>query len=310
MSAGANQGSFDSVRFVLIGTTEPGNIGSSARAIKTMGFRDLALVAPRKPWKTDHCIAMGHGAEEILDELTVHDTLDDAIADRTLVVATTRRTRRDQPAVLTPREWSGRLSSSSSQERIAILFGPEKTGLSNDDILRARWIVTAPSPTDYPSMNLSQAVMVMAYESTMGLLGMPNHVVAGAPGASDDAGAPGASDASRVAGADDGTLDRATAAELECMYENMEKSLLAASLDGRRLRSVMRNLRMILQRAELREEDVNTFHSIAQRIRGPIIGSKQNANAKASAAAKPAASAETTAPPATGDSLAPDESGC
>lgn len=288
MSVGANQGSFDSVRFVLIGTTEPGNIGSSARAIKTMGFRDLALVAPREPWKTDHCIAMGHGAEEILDELTVHDTLDDAIADRTLVVATTRRTRRDQPAVLTPREWSGRLSTSSTQERIAILFGPEKTGLSNDDILRARWIVTAPSPTDYPSMNLSQAVMVMAYESTMGLLGMPNH-----GGANESA-----SDASRVAGADDGTLDRATAGELETMYENMEKSLLAASLDGRRLRSVMRNLRLILQRAELREEDVNTFHSIAQRIRGPIIGSKQNANAKVNT------------PSGAGDSLAPDESDC
>lgn len=294
MFADRNQSALDSVRFILIGTTEPGNIGSSARAIKTMGFRDLALVAPRQPWKTDHCIAMGHGAEDILDELTVYDSLGDAIADRTVVVATTRRTRRDQPAVLTPRAWSGHLSAFPPQERVAIIFGPEKTGLTNDDILRARWIVTAPSPVDYPSMNLSQAVMVMAYESAMGALGMPGHDAADGANKSNQAQAANAS--RRVAGAAADTLDRASAAELECMYENMEKSLLAAALDGRRLRSIMRNLRMILQRAELREEDVNTFHSIAQRIRGPIIGSKQKANAMP--------------PPEAGDSLARDEYDC
>ncbi len=233
----------EKIRFVLIGTTEPGNIGAAARALKSMGFRRLALVNPVEPWRTDHAIAMSHGAEEVLGGAEVYGSLDAALADCTWVVGTTRRDRRDKARVITPRTWSDQLAKLGPDEEIAILFGPEKTGLTNDDILRCRRIVTAPSPVDYPSLNLAQSVMLLSYESSLALR--------------------------RVPAAGDGPL-LATHDEMERMYDHLDRALRANRFEEKKRRRLLKHLRLILHRAEMRRDDVLSFHTLARRIRGPV----------------------------------------
>ncbi len=230
------------LRFVLIGTTEPGNIGASARAIKAMGFRRLVLVAPPDGWKTHHAVAMAHGAEEILEEAEVHDRLDEAIAGCSWVVGTSRRLRRFQAKTVTPRVWGERLSAIAPGESVAVLFGPEKTGLVNEDILRCRLIATIPSPIDHPSLNLSQTVMLMAYECGLALR-QPAETV--------------------------GSPKLATDEELERMYGHMESALALSAMKEKKVRSTMRHLRLILGRAQLSQEEIITFHGIAARVEGP-----------------------------------------
>jgi TrmH family RNA methyltransferase len=232
----------ENVRFVLVGTTEPGNIGAAARGLKAMGFRRLVLVAPIVGWKSAHAIAMSHGAEDLLDEAEVFGTLDEALADCTWVVGTTKRPRRHQTDTVTPREWAATLAEIPDGEKVAILFGPEKTGLLNEDVLRCRCVVTIPSPVDQPSLNLAQSVMLLAYECGLALLG--------ASGA--DGGEPLAPDE-----------------RLEGMYAHMEQALRESRMTEKKVRAVLRHLRVILARARLSDNDVCTFHTLAARIRGP-----------------------------------------
>lgn len=232
----------ENVRFVLVGTTEPGNIGAAARGLKAMGFRRLVLVAPIAGWKSAHAIAMSHGAEDLLDEAEVFGTLDEAIADCTWVVGTSKRPRRHQTETVTPREWAAKLAEIPDGERVAILFGPEKTGLLNEDVLRCRYIVTVPSPVEQPSLNLAQSVMLLAYECGLALLG---------------------------ASGTDGEEPLAPGERLEGMYTHMEEALRESRMTEKKLRAVLRHLRVILARARLSDNDVCTFHTLAARIRGP-----------------------------------------
>ncbi|MFH1679931.1 MAG: TrmJ/YjtD family RNA methyltransferase [Candidatus Eisenbacteria bacterium] len=232
----------ESVRFVLIGTTEPGNIGAAARGMKAMGFRRLVLVGPAEGWMTAHAAAMAHGAEELLEEAEVRETLDEALRGCTWVVGTTRRPRRHQAETVTPREWGAELAAVPRGEEVAILFGPEKTGLTNEDVLRCRLVVTIPSPVDYPSLNLAQTVMLMAYESGLALREPAER--AGSPALASDE-------------------------ELERMYAHVEEALHASRMNEKKVRSMMRHLRIILARAGLSKDDTSTFHTLAARIRGP-----------------------------------------
>jgi len=232
----------DDVRFVLIGTTEPGNIGASARALKAMGFGRLVLVRPTDGWKTDHAAAMAHGAEELLDAAAVCDSLDEAIADCTWVVGTTKRIRRLQSKTVSPKGWVEHLETIPPGEKIAILFGPEKTGLVNEDILRCRLVINVPSPVDYPSLNLAQSVMLLAYETGLAFR----------------------EPAERV-----GSPALASHEELEQMYGHLEEALHEVALQEKRVRATLKHLRVILGRAQMFKDDVHTFHTIASRIAGP-----------------------------------------
>lgn len=232
----------DDVRFVLIGTTEPGNIGASARALKAMGFRRLVLVNPTEGWKTPHAVAMSHGAEELLEEAEEFGSLDEAIADCAWVVGTTRRMRRHQAKTVTAKAWGERLSTVPSGEKVAVLFGPEKTGLVNEDVLRCRLVVTIPSPVDYPSLNLSQSVMLLAYECGLALR-QPADRVGATPLATDE--------------------------ELEWMFANLGDALRSGEMNEKKVRATIRNLRVILGRASLTKSEVLPFHTLASRIRGP-----------------------------------------
>jgi tRNA (cytidine32/uridine32-2'-O)-methyltransferase len=157
------------IRFVLVRTSHPGNIGAAARAIRTMGFERLDLVAPHKFPHPD-AVAMATGANAVLDNAAIAPTLVDAVADCTLVLGCTARARAVQLEELTPREAAARVLAASALGPVAIVFGNERTGLENDELMSCHAAVRIPSAEDFPSLNLAQAVQVLAYELRLAML--------------------------------------------------------------------------------------------------------------------------------------------
>lgn len=153
----------DRTRIVLINTSHPGNIGSAARAMKTMGLSELYLVAPVE-FPHPKAVEMAAGASDILDQAVVVDTLDEAIADCTLVVGTSARMRAIPWPLLTPREMVEKVKREAPNSQTAILFGREQSGLSNDELQRCNIHISIPANPDYSSLNISAAVQVVAYE--------------------------------------------------------------------------------------------------------------------------------------------------
>ena len=155
------------VRFVLVRSQHAGNIGAAARAMKNMGITDLHLIQPRE-FPHPQATAMAAGAGDLLDRAVVHEGLADALTDCGRVFAATARDRRaSYPAVSTP-ELADRVRVLLDQP-IAIVFGPERTGLCNSDLDLCHEIVSIPASPIYPSMNLAGAVQVIAYALRSGL---------------------------------------------------------------------------------------------------------------------------------------------
>lgn len=151
------------VRFVLVGTTHPGNIGASARAMKAMGFDQLDLVAP-KTFPCAEATAMASGADDVLANARVLPALADALATCTLVVGTTARQRHLEWPVLSPREAAARIAVAAADGPVAIVFGRERSGLSNAELDLCHQAIRIPTNPDFNSLNLGQAVQVCAYE--------------------------------------------------------------------------------------------------------------------------------------------------
>lgn len=153
----------DHIRIILINTSHPGNIGSAARAMKTMGLNELYLVSPMQ---FPHAKAkeMASGASDILDRAVVVNTLDEAIADCTLVVGTSARMRTIPWPLLTPREMAEKLNQEPPESQIAILFGREQSGLTNEELQRCHLHIQIPADPSYSSLNIAAAVQVIAYE--------------------------------------------------------------------------------------------------------------------------------------------------
>ncbi|HVV97336.1 MAG TPA: TrmJ/YjtD family RNA methyltransferase, partial [Rhodanobacteraceae bacterium] len=164
--AGASRASAR-IRFVLVRTSHPGNIGAAARAIRTMGMRRLSLVAPHA-FPHAEASALAAGADDVLAEAVIATDLSDAIADCGLVLGATAR-RRDVPMEeLDPRAAAARvLAAARAGEEVALVFGNERIGLENEDIRHCHAAVLIPSDPAFPSLNLAQAVQVLAYEVRM-----------------------------------------------------------------------------------------------------------------------------------------------
>jgi tRNA (cytidine32/uridine32-2'-O)-methyltransferase len=156
-------------RVVLVGTQHPGNIGSAARAMKTMGLRQLALVAPQR-FPDPEAFALAAGAADVLDEASVHETLAEALADCRLVIATTARQRSVPMPELAPREAAGQLLAAAAIGPVALVFGRERTGLENDELQLCHAAVCIPANPGYSSLNLAAAVQVLCYEWRMAWL--------------------------------------------------------------------------------------------------------------------------------------------
>lgn len=152
------------VRIVLVEPSHPGNIGAAARAMKTMGLNDLALVRPKRfpdPQATWRAV----GAADVLERAQVFDDLDNAIADCGIVAGTSARGRKIPWPTRTAAEFAAEIAERGVGGRTAaVLFGREASGLSNDELQRCNWHVVIPAHPDYPSLNLAMAVQVVCYE--------------------------------------------------------------------------------------------------------------------------------------------------
>ena len=159
----------NSVKVVLVGTTHPGNIGATARAMKNMGILDLALVEP-KEFPSDVATFRSKAAKDILEKASVHRSLAEAISECELVVGTSARERTVPWPVLNPREAAEEMHKSSRNGKVAIVFGREDRGLTNEELGLCNFHVHIPSDPEYSSLNLSQAVQILAYEIRLSYL--------------------------------------------------------------------------------------------------------------------------------------------
>lgn len=154
----------DPTRFILLGTSHPGNVGSTARAMKVMGFSDLVLVAPRyaNVQRKQEAISLASGALDILENARVVDTLTEALDGITHACATAMTPRDFGPTTHTPREWFATLAAGA--QRVAFVFGCERFGMSNEDVYRCHSCISIPTDPNYGSLNLAQAVQLLAYD--------------------------------------------------------------------------------------------------------------------------------------------------
>lgn len=217
------------------------NIGMAARAMLNCGLSTLRLVNPRDGWPNPKAQRAASGADVVLEKAAVFDSVADAVADLGRVVATTARNRELSQRILTPRQAAGEMHGWIGQgQRVGILFGPERTGLTNDDMVQADTALSIPLNPQFSSLNIAQAVLLVAYEWA----------------AWDDA-----TPASRMA---DHAARPATKEELANLFEHLERALdQSGFLRHRAMRPAMvNNLRALLQRADMTEQEVRTFHGV------------------------------------------------
>jgi tRNA (cytidine32/uridine32-2'-O)-methyltransferase len=154
---------FNNIRIVLCQTSHPGNIGSTARAMKNMGITKLYLVAPRN-FPHDDAIKMACSAADVVKNAVIVDTLYEAVKDCRLVIASTARPRGFDLPMIDPEQSAQALCEGAKIAPVALLFGPERMGLSNADLQYAKYRVTIPTSPDYSSLNLAAAVQTLSYE--------------------------------------------------------------------------------------------------------------------------------------------------
>ena len=154
---------FSNVRIVLVATTHPGNIGATARAMKNMGLPNLVLVTP-KTWPALEALSMAGSALDVIDATQVVGSLQEAIADCHLVIGTSARLRNMPVPLLDPVACAATIVEQMTTQRIALVFGREASGLTNDELLMCHYHVHIPANDEYPVLNLAAAVMVLCYE--------------------------------------------------------------------------------------------------------------------------------------------------
>jgi len=222
------------LRVVLLRPQHPGNIGAAARAMKTMGLADLALVAPRK-FPHAQADAMAADAKDLLDAARVFDDLDAAVADCGRVAGASARLRSLPHNTSTPREWAARTASEVAG-RVALVFGPERIGLTNEEMHRCDELVTIPANPDYSALNVAAAVQVFAYEIRL----------------ASGAALPGAPAREPVAHA-----------ELERFYEHLERVMVATDfLDPKHPKQLMPRLRRLFGRAAPDANEMNILRGV------------------------------------------------
>jgi len=153
----------ENIRIVLVRTFHAGNIGSAARSMKTMGLSQLYLVEPRD-FPSDEAVKMAAGATGAVEQAIVVDSLYEAVKDCSLVIASTARIRGNDLPELHPEKMAQALNLAAKKSPVALVFGPERMGLHNDDLVFANYRVTIPTNPDYSSLNIAMAVQTLSYE--------------------------------------------------------------------------------------------------------------------------------------------------
>ncbi len=236
------------LRIVLVGTQHPGNIGAAARALKTMGLARLVLVAP-EDFPADEAFRRAAGADDLLAQAVVTPDLASAVADCRYVLGCTARSRRVQLQEFEPREAAAQAVAMAAEGEVALVFGRERTGLTNEELQLCHAAVHIPANPEYSSLNLAAAVQVLSYELRLAL--RRPAAQAEAPGAHPDE-AP------------------ATHAQLEGFFAQLGQTLDEIDFHkGRTPDSAMRKLRRLYLRAHLNTQEVRLLRGIladAQRM--------------------------------------------
>ncbi len=157
----------NNIRIILINTFHPGNIGATARAMKTMGLKDLCLVTPQQ-FPATEAESMAAGAQDVLTNATVVQTLDEAIADCSLIVGTSARSRNMSIPMLEPSSCADKLVSEACNSKVALIFGQETMGMTNEELLKCHYHVAIPANPEYPVLNVSAAAQILCYELFQG----------------------------------------------------------------------------------------------------------------------------------------------
>lgn len=237
---------FKRLRFVLVGTSHPGNIGAAARAIKTMGFSELVLLNPRFPdaLSNDDAIAFASGAQDILASAKIVNTIEEALQGCHYVAAVSARLREFSPPILAPREFALHISSRIN-EPVALIFGNERYGLPNEIVVNCNALINIPANPEYSSLNLAQAVQLLAYECRLSGLSEVASVTA-------EIGFQGAP---------------ASALDVDGMYTHLERALVAIDfLNPASPKKLMPRLKRLFSRTQLETEEVNILRGIAKKI--------------------------------------------
>ncbi len=229
------------VAVILVEPATPGNIGSAARAMKTMGLSDLVVVNGARFKDNQQAAMMGHGAGDVLARAREVPTWEAATEGLHWLIGTTHRKRRAQFAQpLTAREAAGKIASLSQRHRVGLVFGREEAGLTDAELRKCQDIASVPQAAGHPSLNLAQAVMIFAYEifvASLGEIPKPAYKLA-------------------------------TVHEVESVLKHMSESLAKVGFRPHQgdPESFLRSLRRVLSRAPLEKRDVNVLHRICQQI--------------------------------------------
>lgn len=230
------------IRIVLCQTSHPGNIGSAARAMKTMGLRQLVLVRP-KSFPAPEAVSLAAGATDILDQARVVDSLEEALAGCRWALALSARRRELSLPCMDSREAAAGLLQEAEHGDVALVFGTEMFGLSNEEVLHCQALVQIPANPDYSSLNLAQAVQVLCYELRM------------------QAGAALSADATETA------LERASVDDIERLYTHLEQTLIRIGfLNPARPRRLMPRLRRLFGRAGLEKMEVDILRGVLRAV--------------------------------------------
>jgi tRNA/rRNA methyltransferase len=236
---------FTRLRFVLVETSRAGNVGSVARAMKTMGFSDLVLVAPRcnDPLHDPEAVAFASGAIDVLQGARIVDSIGAALDGCNFAAAVSARLREFSPPVWSPREFSAH-AAGDAQLRPALILGNERFGLPNQIVEQCNVLINIPANPEYSSLNLSQAAQVLAYECRLAAQG-ENRTQEGI-------GFHG---------------EAASVAQIEGMYAHLEEALVAIGfLNASNPKKLMPRLKRLFARTQLETEEVNILRGIARQM--------------------------------------------
>ena len=235
------------VRIVLVETSHPGNVGASARAMKTMGLDDLTLVSP-KEFPSAEATARASGADDLLATARVVDSLDEAIADCGFVVGASARLRSLPWPVVDPRAAAETIWAETERTQVSVVLGPEQSGLTNEDMARCQQLVHIPGNPHYSSLNIAMAVQILSYELRMA---HPD----GIPSVLDDVSAR--------------EEPLANAGELEGFHRHLETVLSDAGfLNLDHPRQLKLRLRRIFHRARLDRNEINILRGMLVALSG------------------------------------------
>jgi tRNA/rRNA methyltransferase len=238
----------DRVRVVLCQPSHPGNIGAAARAMKTMGLSRLALVQPMR-FPDAEADALASGATDILGAVTLHENLDDALAGCIFAIGLSARSRELVGEILSAREAAVEAMRQAGQGEVALVFGTEMSGLTNDELARCQSLAMIPANPAYSSLNLAAAVQVMCYEIRMAAGENRVPCAPAFPLASQDA--------------------------IELLYRHAARTLVALDfLNPQRPKRLLPRLRRLFARTRLEHEEVNILRGILASVDAVIAREK------------------------------------